>query len=123
MTGWLIFIGVVAFFGWMIHEFVKECRGRTKWQLAEKAKKEKFLEEEGKKPKWVVSFVVNGETKRSKPEEPTAFWGWDEYVLRTSKREAQRLLEAFYERTYFTDSEGVTYPACNVQSARIEETK
>lgn len=41
----------------------------------------------------------------------------------TSKQRAEILLNAFYKKGYFKDSNGVTYPACNIKQARIIELK
>lgn len=39
----------------------------------------------------------------------------------TSYERAERLLYTSYERGYFKDSEGVTYPACNILYAEVVE--
>jgi hypothetical protein len=83
-----------------------------------------WLAAEMKKPKWRVLFKVSGHSYCSQIAEPlNSLEGFEWNMRRTSKGLAHAYLTNFYERGYFTDTAGNTYPACNVQMAKLDEVE
>lgn len=81
------------------------------------------FEEECKKPMSFIQFYDQFGQKHTTDvsyprygNEGSKRWFW----LNTSKMEAEKLLAYSYERGFFRNKEGTTFPACNIREATVE---
>jgi hypothetical protein len=93
---------------------IVDCRNKRQYDIAS----EQWLEKQRKQPKSVVQFVSGKTEYRSKPLEPE-IWYLGHNVHITSESKAITLLHRCYERGYFEDEQGRTYPVCNVECAEV----
>lgn len=102
--------------------FIDFKQSERKWKSKERTDKE-WMEEQLKSPRWVVSFVLTtGEYKRTKDIQPRQDYPGSTWNLRyTSKELAKLHMEYSYEHGYFRDASDMTFPACNIKEAWIEE--
>lgn len=112
----LVFITVPFLLLYFLHK--KETKEWEQRRLKDKT----WLDEEMAKPMYFVEFqLLSGEIKKTskyRPWQTCAGGNWN--IKRTSEGSANSSLERDYERGYFTDEYGVTYPACNVKSAVVK---
>lgn len=85
-----------------------------------------WLAAEMKKPLYRIAFYTSGDryggynaTSIMEPYNTLEGCNWN--IRRTSKSQAESHLAACYERGYFRNTAGDTYPTCNIQTAKIEE--
>ncbi len=119
-AGWtfiFLFIGMVIIF---IGAFYYDYFRFSKEEKAKIKKSNEEFEAELKKPPYIIEFQTAERVNRS--TEIKAYRFWDDSQCSTAKSMAEHELKRSYERGYFTDSEGMTYPVCNVVWARIKET-
>lgn len=77
-------------------------------------------ERELKNSMYKVEFVVDNTTYETQSLKPYRVGdGSSLSWLEGSHDRAQRLIKQSYARGYFKDTEGTTYPACNIKSARV----
>ncbi len=117
--GWFILGSIfallfVAFPFWVIRE------DRRQWRESVEADK-KWLKAQEQLPKYQVSFtLMTGTVKKTRLFNPLNTNPGSDFNMRvTSMEAALEALAIYYERGYFSDEEGPTYPLCQVASAAI----
>lgn len=107
---------------WGIISSIKECRKEERAHIAEKEQQQTICD--NTKP-GVVKFVIGDEIYTSAacaPEVRLAYrLAYRSYYLSTGVNEADRLMRYFYETGSYRNKENVTFPACNVTQAYVEE--
>lgn len=102
-----LIVGISLFFDHKAN--LKEERTQLDW-----------LKQQESLPKYKIRFEIRGdgtEIKMTKSFSPEILG----YLWLTSKELAENNLEVSYERGYFLDHEGISYPVSNVKNARIVE--
>jgi len=115
----IVFGGFVGSIGLMVWAVVDDFRRAEAKEKAKRKLLEQKLEEEKLMPMCFIEFELpSGAIERTEPIEPMILM---ESVLNSEER-AKRVLRAFYyDKNYFRDVSGMTYPACNVMKAYIKE--
>lgn len=109
----LIAIGIMAYLD------VKNIG--IEWNKKEKEDKE-WLEKEMKNPKYAVYFeLVDGKVLFGDTLDPYNTCPGSEWNFRYASEElAKRRMLLSYEKGYFTDVEGNTYPVCSISRAFVQ---
>jgi len=114
---YLVFAVMVAIlFGILIAAYYTDKKDKKEDKL-----NSDWLSNEKNKRKWYVKFTtIDGEIKTTGKANPTIDKFGSYYAIRqTSNDNARQALKFMYERGYFNDQDGVSYPACNVKSAQV----
>lgn len=86
------------------------------------AEEQRWLANANKTEAKIEFILSNGEIKNSPTYVAYSFGGSSYFGWRgTAKQSAGNALNNFYKNNQFIDSEGITYPACNIQSAKVIE--
>lgn len=115
-----------AILGLIIALFIWAYRGSIKQDEIYKAEFESKYQDELQKPMYKIAFKTkfDNETRYTNSIKPRKIGdgsGMSMSWIGTSYERAERLLSLSYERGYFKDSEGITYPACNIVRAEVVE--
>lgn len=116
--GYFIIIASILIVGGTVYLFIDE---RNQDRLAIEEFSQEWREEQSK-PKYRIAFKINGDLLFTDPINPYKFGDGASMLsyIRTSKDLAQVRLRNAYDAGFFQDSEGKTYPACNVETAYVE---
>lgn len=115
-------IAIILFFVSIPVAFYLEYKSDLKEWGKRESDDNAWLAQEMTKPRYFIEFeLVSGEVKKTSKHQPWQTCAGSDYNFqRTSESSAKASLERDYERGYFTDENGVTYPACNVKSAVVK---
>jgi hypothetical protein len=119
-TVYAVILGIIMvaglFAGAFYHDFFYISKSDNDYM---KKKKEEF-DAELKKPACIIQFCTKGGAVESVPYS-ARLHPWDSADFYTAKEIALDELDKSYKRGYFIDNKEMTYPACNILWARIQE--